>query len=130
MRQLNNALNDALAGFDEDEDDDVMKDEEEENGQDLIIDESPRNKRKGAYSRSSPIKLKLNVAKSDAKIKTSSRLEDLKMTKAHQVSSNQIDHWGLLVNQTLWLECANLFLLCSIEKYLETKSIAGTLMDL
>ena len=90
MRQLNNALNDALAGFDDDEDDDVMKDEEEENGQDLIIDESPRNKRKGASSRSSSIKLKLNVAKSDAKIKTSSRLEDLKMTKAHQVSSNQL----------------------------------------
>ncbi len=90
MRQLNNALGDVLAGFD-DEDDDVK---DEENEEELIIDESPRNPRKGNASKASAIKLKLNVAKSGNEKKTKpkaavptsrSTLEDLKMTKAHQV---------------------------------------------
>ena len=82
MRQLNNALDDALAGFN--------FDENKEDG--LVIDENPRK------AKSSPIKLKLNVAKSAAsnnsdsakkrKITQTSRatLEDMRMTKAHQVN--------------------------------------------
>ena len=81
MRQLNSALDDALAGFD-------FVDKPEDNG--LVIDENPRKVNKG-----SPIKLKLNVAKSASvqdsskkrKLTISSRatLEDMRMTKAHQV---------------------------------------------
>jgi hypothetical protein len=89
MRQLNNALGDVLAGFD----DDVVN-TGEENEVDLVIDESPRNSRKTLSSKTSPIKLKLNVAtpevdsKSKPKALTSTpraTLEDLKMTKVHQV---------------------------------------------
>ena len=79
MRQLNNALDDALAGFD-----DSAKNEDEE----LVIDENPRKNAKS----SSPIKLTLNVAtKSDAKPKrklvsdSRATMEDMRMTKAHQV---------------------------------------------
>jgi hypothetical protein len=81
MRQLNNALDDALAGFDFVEEED-----------DLVIDETPR--KVAAAVRSSPIKLKLNVAKQGAEAKAKAQkaavasratLEDLKMTKAHQV---------------------------------------------
>jgi hypothetical protein len=81
MRQLNNALDDALAGFD-----DSAKNEDED--EELVIDENPRKNVKS----SSPIKLKLNVAaNSDSKPKrklvSSSRatMEDMRMTKAHQV---------------------------------------------
>jgi hypothetical protein len=85
MRQLNSALDDALAGFD-------FVDKPEDNG--LVIDESPRK----VTSKGSPIKLKLNVAKSASvqesnkkrKLTTSSRatLEDMRMTKAHQVTGS------------------------------------------
>lgn len=92
MRQLNNALGDVLAGFD---DEDVNAGEENE--EELVIDESPRNSRKALSSKTSPIKLKLNVAtpevdsKSKPKTLTSTpraTLEDLKMTKVHQVRRN------------------------------------------
>ena len=80
MRQLNNALDDALAGF--------GVDNNVDNDDGLVIDENPRK------MKASPIKLKLNVAKSDSKQKrkvtSTSRatIEDMRMTKAHQVYKN------------------------------------------
>jgi len=91
MRQLNNALGDVLAGFDDDDDVNAG----EENEEDLVIDESPRNTRKALSSKKSPIKLKLNVATPEVDSKSKPKafastpkapLEDLKMTKVHQVN--------------------------------------------
>ena len=80
MRQLNNALDDALAGFD----DSAKTEDDVDEG--LVIDENPRKNVKS----SSPIKLKLNVpgeSKPKRKLVSSSRatMEDMRMTKAHQV---------------------------------------------
>ena len=93
MRQLNNALGDVLAGFDED------VNNGEENEEDLVIDESPR---KSLKTKNSPIKLKLNVAapEVDSKSKTKALsstpravMEDLKMTKVHQVVSKTFSQY-------------------------------------